>query len=151
MIKQHIPQKPWKLPGLFAVSTCIPDTCPRSWSCCHGISYKAPASSLHPRTASHPLCAARYGQPLPLSRTAPAPCTSHTADAFSEKVSSLSATCCHTRARMHPHGPPCAVPHTLQNLTVLRKEKGLQITFRFPSQGESKSYLCYFFYNLTLL
>lgn len=30
------------------------------------------------------------------------------------------------------------------------KRKGLRITLRLPGQGESKSYLRYFFYNLTL-
>ncbi len=112
LTKKHIPQKsPGNSQGFSAVNTCIPDTCPRSWSCCHGSSYRAPASSIHPRTASHPLCAARYGQPLLLSRTVPAPCTSHTANAVSEKVSLPSATCCHTHARKRPHGPPCAAPH----------------------------------------
>ena len=109
---EKIPRKsPGSSQGFSAVSTCIPDTCPRSWSCCHGSSYRAPASCPHPRTASHPLYAARYGQPLPLSRTVPAPCTSHTADAVSEKVSLPSATCCHIHARKRPHGPLCAVWH----------------------------------------
>ncbi len=63
------------------INIYTPDTCPRSWSCCHGSSYTMPASWIHPRTAARPHDEARYGlPPLPSPDTQrvcfqePAPC-----------------------------------------------------------------------------
>lgn len=99
------------------VNICTPDTCPRSWSCCHGSSYTMPASWIHPRTAAHPHDAARYGLPLLPSPVCPAPGTGYTADALSETCSLPCATGCHTRARKEMSCHCGAVLHAPHNIS----------------------------------
>lgn len=103
------------------INICTPDTCPRSWSCCHGNSYKAPASWIHPRTASHPHGAARHGPPQWLSPACPAACIGHTEDVLLETCSLPCATGCHTHARkkMPCHcGAVFHVPHNISRPSV---------------------------------
>ena len=99
------------------INIYTPDTCPRSWSCCHGSSYTAPASSLHPRTICHLHGAAQYDPPQLPSPIFPVSGTGHTADVFSGTCSLPCATGCHTRARKEMSCHCDAVLHVPHNIS----------------------------------